>query len=264
MKIAVFTSNQPRHTALIEALASVSDEVLAVRECTTALPGQVQDFFKKSAVMQDYFSRVIASERKVFGQPRFTPSNVRTIDLRMGDLSLIDPAILKSAVDADLIVVFGASYIKGELCDQLVEQKAINIHMGISPQYRGSSTNFWALYDNRPDMVGATIHLLSSGLDSGPILFHALPPVDFYEPFDLGMVAVQSAHRALVQKIQDDELSEITPQPQNRAEQIRYTRNADFTDAVASEYLSRLPTPKAIRNTLTRRQLTNYQHAFAA
>ena len=30
--------------------------------------------------------------------------------------------------------------------------------LGISPQYRGSSCNFWALYDNNPHLVGATMN----------------------------------------------------------------------------------------------------------
>ena len=46
--------------------------------------------------------------------------------------------------------------------------------MGISPYYRGTDCNFWAMYDNNPHLVGSTIHLLTKGLDSGPILYHAL------------------------------------------------------------------------------------------
>lgn len=46
--------------------------------------------------------------------------------------------------------------------------------MGLSPYYRGTDCNFWALYDKKPQYVGATIHLLSKGIDSGPTLYHAL------------------------------------------------------------------------------------------
>jgi len=34
--------------------------------------------------------------------------------------------------------------------------------------------------------------------------------------------------------------------------QLRYTRNADFTDEVASEYLARLPSPRAMNDELNR------------
>lgn len=262
MRITVFTSNQPRHTALIESLASIADEVFAIRECTTIAPGQVQDFFNKSPVMQDYFSRVIDAEKQVFGVPRFSGTRVRTLSIRMGDLNLLDTNLLDEALKSDLIVVFGASYIKGELCKRLIEKRAVNIHMGVSPQYRGSSTNFWAMHDNRPEFVGATIHLLSAGLDSGPMLFHALPAVNSYEPFELGMIAVRSAQAGLVHHIKNRTLRDLSPVQQDRSQEMRYTRNADFTDAIAREYLSRLPKPREIENALLQRKPEAYLRPF--
>jgi folate-dependent phosphoribosylglycinamide formyltransferase PurN len=254
MRITVFTSNQPRHLALIESLAAIADDVFAIQECNTVFPGQVDDFFRKSPVMQNYFSRVIAAEREVFGQPRFaSATNVRQMPIRMGDVSRIDLASLAPAMRADLFVVFGASYINGALCDELVARRAINIHMGVSPQYRGSSTNFWAMYDGRPELVGATIHLLNKGLDSGPILFHALPEAAKVDPFVYGMRAVRAAHAALVAQIETGRMSDIEPIAQDRSKELRYTRNADFTDAIASEYLARVPTPGQLLAALSAR-----------
>ncbi|RMF80473.1 MAG: methionyl-tRNA formyltransferase, partial [Planctomycetota bacterium] len=175
MRITVFTGNQPRHLALIEALAGCARRVYAVHECTTVFPGRVDDFFRRSPVMREYFRHVISAESLVFGRPRFSAENVRTLSIRMGDVSRLERGVLAPALKSDLYVVFGASYIKGPLCDHLVRHAAVNIHMGVSPHYRGSSTNFWALRDGRPELVGATIHRLSTGLDSGPILRHAFP-----------------------------------------------------------------------------------------
>ena len=69
MRITVFTSNQPRHISLIKNLALIADEVFAIQECNTVFPGQVEDFFKRSDVMQNYFSNVIDAEKEVFGLP---------------------------------------------------------------------------------------------------------------------------------------------------------------------------------------------------
>jgi Formyl transferase len=258
MRITVFTSNQPRHLSLIASLASIADEVFAVQECSTVFPGQVQDFFNKSPVMQDYFSRVIAAEREVFGQVGFCPRNVQQLALKMGDLSRLDPSALAPALASDVAIVFGASYIKGPLCNALVEKRAVNIHMGVSPFYRGSSTNFWAMCDRRPQYVGATIHLLSKGLDSGPILFHALPEAAEVDPFVHGMRAVKAAHTALVDRIRDRALFDLAPVPQDRTRELRYTRNADFTDAVAAEYLAALPSPSQLQAALQARDLGEF------
>ncbi|MBF0386306.1 MAG: methionyl-tRNA formyltransferase [Candidatus Omnitrophica bacterium] len=241
MKVTVFTSNQPRHIALIHRLATVADEVFAVLECNTVFPGQVQDFFKRTNVMQEYFRHVIEAERMVFGSLDFLPSNVRSLSLRSGDLSLLDMSALVAAFQSDYYIVFGSSYIRNELADFLVEHQAINIHMGVSPYYRGNSCNFWALYDRKPDYVGATIHLLSKGLDSGAMLFHAVPAEQAVDPFELGMLAVRAAQNGLLQALKTGELLKMVPVLQDKSLQIRYTRNSDFNDDVASGYLRSLP-----------------------
>jgi hypothetical protein len=244
--VTVFTSNQPRHTALVERLGTLAGRVNVIRECNTVRPGEVADFFKKSPTMQDYFSRVIAAEELVFGTPRFaqTDADVREMPLKMGDLNRLDTEAFGDALDADAIVVFGSSYIKGWLADRLVELGAINIHMGVSPYYRGSSCNFWAAYDGRPELVGATLHRLSHGLDSGPILEDVRPSVKDYEAFELGMRAVEAAHQRLACLLTEPALPPAIPQ--DRSQELRYTRNADFTDDVAAEWLNRLPTPQQI------------------
>ena len=262
MKVTVLTSNQVRHTALLEALARECDEVWAVRECTTVFPGKVEDFYRRSDVMRRYFARVISAEREVFGEPRFPPANVRQIPLRMGDLNDVDLRSLAPALQSDAYVVFGSSYIKGALIDHLVESNCFNIHMGTSPYYRGSSTNFWALFDQRPDYVGATIHMLSKGLDSGPMLFHAFPPSRADDPFVMGMRSVKAAQEALTSRLVDGSIWSYAPITQDKSMELRYTRNSDFTDEVVREYLGRVLGPEEIRNRLQARKLDDFLHPY--
>ena len=109
---------------------------------------------------------------------------------------------LYQALSSDLYIIFGSSFIKGWLIDYLIEKRAINIHMGLSPYYRGSSCNFWAMYDQNPEYVGATIHRLSKGLDSGDMFFHCLPNMkNTKNPFDFTMQSVKVAHEAIIEKI---------------------------------------------------------------
>lgn len=247
MKITVFTSNQPRHVALVERLAEVSDQIFAVLECNTVFPGRRQDFFNKSPVMMRYFRHVQAAETALFGHVRPLPSATHVLPLKMGDLNLLSREAMASCLDSDVYVVFGASFIKGWLCEHLVAHQALNIHMGISPYYRGSSCNFWALYDRRPHMVGATVHRLSAGLDSGPMLFHALPECTDENPFRFTMRSVVVAQEALQQRLVDRSIFSLPPVEQDRQYELRYTRNADFTDEVAAEFLDRLEAGDAMR-----------------
>jgi hypothetical protein len=241
MKITVFTGNQPRHTSLVRRLASFG-EVYAIQECTTLFPGAVADsIYGRSAVMKRYFEHVLSAEHAVFGDVAFAPAGVRTLGLKMGDVCYMKPERLGEALAADYIVIFGASYIKPPLVDVLIEKGAVNIHMGVSPYYRGSACNFWAMYDGRPELVGATIHRLSRGLDSGDILFHAMPQPQVIDPFLLGMKAVEAAHVALAERIEKGTLESVTPVRQDRNREMRYSRYADFNDKVAEEYLRDVP-----------------------
>jgi hypothetical protein len=253
MKIAVFTSNQARHVALVHRLAAIAGEVFAVQECNTLFPGEVPDFVAKSDVMQRYFRRVLDAEEEVFGRPGFLPGNVRSFAMKMGDLSRVGLDGLEPALGADVAVVFGASYVKGPLCERLVALRALNLHLGVSPYYRGSACNFWALHDGRPDLVGATVHLLTAGLDSGPMLFHALPRAGVHDPFVLGMRAVDAGQRALVDAIASGRIAGMEPVRQDRSLCLRYARGAEFTDDVAGAYLQRLPLPDGIESALGRR-----------
>jgi hypothetical protein len=265
MKITVFTSNRPRHMSLIERLCGVGEEVFAVQECSTVLPGRVQDFYNKSDTMQRYFAHVLEAEQQVFGRPRFGPTKARQMPIKMGDLNLMDLDDLAPALASDVYVVFGASFIKGALAEFLVERPTFNIHMGVSPFYRGSSTNFWAMYDGRADYVGATIHQLTKGLDSGPILFHAFPPTEPTGAFELGMRAVEAGHAALAERLADGSLWDIEPVDQDKSLELRYSRNREFTDAIAADYLDRdMPSAEQIAQTLARRERNQFVRPWVA
>lgn len=262
MKITVFSSNQPRHLSFIEQLVSIASEVCVVQEVTTVFPGQIADFYTQSPSMKRYFQRVQEAERQVFGEIRPLPSGTRVTSMRMGDLNQVSQAQLHSALNSEVYVVFGSSFIKGWLIDFLVEKRCFNLHIGVSPYYRGNSTNFWALYDRHPEYVGATIHYLTKGLDSGPILFHALPAVAAYEPFELGMRAVQAAHLGFIKSLKENPSLQFQSQPQDRSRELRYSRKNDFTDDIVEEYLNRMASPQELEAHLAHRDLSRFTQPY--
>ena len=76
----------------------------------------------------------------------------------------------------DLIVVFGTSLLKGELLGK-GRLGIINLHGGLSPEYRGADCTFWALYNQEPEKVGCTIHYINAGIDTGNIIAHVSPEI---------------------------------------------------------------------------------------
>ena len=250
MRITVFTSNQPRHLAYINKLSLVADELIAVVEATTRVPGVISDLYASSEILKAYFSEVRNAENRVFSEAIVSESNVRVMPIKMGDLNLLEKHQLSEAIASDIYLVFGSSYIRGWLADFLVDRGAVNIHMGLSPYYRGHSCNFWAMYDSRPEYVGATVHLLSHGLDSGPILFHSRPSGPENGPFDFTMRAVDVVQNEVTQLIHSNQLSTLAPIPQDKSLQIRYSRGEEFKDEVAANFLTRNWASEEIRNLL--------------
>jgi methionyl-tRNA formyltransferase len=262
MKVTIFTSNQPRHLSLIEEMSTIADVVYVVQEVNTVFPGRFADFYKKSEVMQKYFAEVIKAEKIVFQKIRFLPSNVKLLSLKMGDLSAIELDDISSALSSDHYIVFGSSFIKGPLCDFLVSKGALNIHMGVSPYYRGTACNFWALYEKRPEFVGATIHYLSKGLDSGPMLLHAFPKPQQVDGFVLGMLAVRAAQKALLQFLTTSNQMAFDGIVQDKGKQFKYSKNSDFCDEVAKEYLENLVSKTFIFDRLKNRDTSIFLRPY--
>ena len=60
------------------------------------------------------------------------------------------------------------------ICDkplrECVKGLALNQHDGWCPEYKGSHTAYWALYQRDVSHLGNTVHILTGGMDSDPIL----------------------------------------------------------------------------------------------
>jgi phosphoribosylglycinamide formyltransferase 1 len=73
------------------------------------------------------------------------------------------------SLQPDLIICYGSSIIRSRLLT-LFTNRFINIHLGISPYYRGSGTNIWPLVNEELHMIGATFMHINSGIDTGEII----------------------------------------------------------------------------------------------
>lgn len=54
----------------------------------------------------------------------------------------------------------------------------LNIHVGITPRYRGVHGGFWAVWEQRPDLAGVTIHQIDPGVDTGAIIAQTTIEID--------------------------------------------------------------------------------------
>ena len=238
MKITLLTSNKNRHNYLVNLLSQISEEVFVIQESKNIVSNLKMNQNTKSMIMEEYFEKVNKAEQTFFGNSIINnkKANIKVLEIQYGDLNKYDLNFLSNFLKSDYYIVFGSSFIKGKLVEFLIKNRAINIHMGISPYYRGTDCNFWALYDNNPHLVGATIHMLSKGLDNGSIIYHAMSNIK-NNPFEYTMSTVKAAFHSIIQKIQDRSILKIKTLIQNKDKEIRYSRQSEFNEDILKEYL---------------------------
>lgn len=127
------------------------------------------------------------------------------------------PELLAHVKSAELCVTSETSWLSSLLREALDMRNTINIHAGVLPYYRGSSSNFWCIADERLELVGVTVYSLIVGVDSGPILFHSTPRALSCDPFEFGMEAVKGFHLALVNHIMSRTLFGLCAENQDRS-----------------------------------------------
>ena len=238
MKITVLTSNKSRHNYLVNKLSNVCKKLFIIQENSTIFPGVNPGRNKQSNTMKKYFQKVNNAQNFFFYDHKFLKlkKNCKLLSLQMGDVNNIKLKDYKSFFQSNLYIVFGTSFIKGKILNFLKKNKAINLHMGLSPYYRGTDCNFWALYDRKLDKIGATIHLLNEVLDAGKILY-VTKTLNQKDSFKLTMSAVKLAIDTLVKKIKSREILKLKSIKQDKSLEIRFSKKRDFTDKVVKRFM---------------------------
>jgi phosphoribosylglycinamide formyltransferase 1 len=73
------------------------------------------------------------------------------------------------AAQPDILVCYGSSIIREPLLSAF-SGHFLNVHLGLSPYYRGSGTNYWPLVNGEPEFVGATFMHIDAGIDTGEVI----------------------------------------------------------------------------------------------
>lgn len=128
-----------------------------------------------------------------------------------------DPRTIEmvSAARPDLVVVLGTDILREPLLS--AAPRFVNVHAGITPLYRGSHGQFWAVMNGELNQVGVTLHVVDSGIDTGAILGQSRFEVDAARDNFLSLAAKSSFHgaRLLVDWIanQNGEFGTVEPLP---------------------------------------------------
>ena len=80
--------------------------------------------------------------------------------------------------------------------------------------------------------------MLSKGLDSGPMLYHAMSNIKT-NAFEYTMSTVKAAFHSIAEKIKDNSIFQMKPKIQNKDNKIRYTKKIEFNEKVIKNYFKK-------------------------
>ena len=151
IRLVIITSDHRRHRWVAARLAAVANLVGIVAESKPtagiAPPDpEVRAYFNARRDAEDRWFENAAGEL-----------DCQRCEVAWGGSNSVQACEFVTNLAPDLVVLFGSSIIKDPLLGYM-KGRIINMHLGLSPYYRGSATNFWPLVDNLPECVGVTIH----------------------------------------------------------------------------------------------------------
>ncbi len=118
-------------------------------------------------------------------------------------------------IQPDVIAVYGASILRKRVIG-IPKYGVLNLHNGILPQYRGPKSEFWALYNNEPHMIGATVHYIDEKIDTGDIVMQtAVTPLPGEDERQLRCRTTQAGLEMMIKAIEQMGDGTITATPQD-------------------------------------------------
>ena len=69
----------------------------------------------------------------------------------------------------DFIFINGTGILDKNLLEK-IDIPIVNIHVGITPAFRGVHGGYWAIRNQQPELFGVTLHLVDAGIDTGNII----------------------------------------------------------------------------------------------
>jgi hypothetical protein len=253
VRAILLTSTHRRHAWVASALARRLDLVGVWQEEKSFVPERYAGSDDDLDVIRRHFEERDASEHHHFGSTSDPVLAAGATLCRVPPGGCNEQAEVERmlALRPDVGLVFGTGILKDPVIGAF-RGRLLNIHLGLSPYYRGAGTNFWPLVNREPEYVGATIHYIDAGIDTGPIVAHVRPDVTPADgPHDLGNRTIIAAAKALADAAAFHVAGVLQGVPQEgegrtyyrkhfNAEAVR-TLHHNFRTGMIAEYLSDRP-----------------------
>ena len=178
MKLVMVSGSHPRHLHVVKKVAEtgcLAGVVLMKREnMILDIPEGMDPSLTE--LYKHHFQLRLDMEKKYFGDFD-TEAFINSLDhLIVADDELNGPKVedYLKRIQPDWLLAYGPGLIRPNILS-LVNDKALNLHGGLSPYYKGAATMFWPFYFLEPNYVGTTLHYIIQKIDAGRIVHQSVP-----------------------------------------------------------------------------------------
>ena len=177
-KLAVLIGDDLRHQYFLFQLNS-KHSISAVFIEKSEYPQPIAKTENEKNAWSWFFER-----RKTFEHETITPTlNIKTLNnpdvfhVEKNGLNSLKTLTRLKEISPDFIACFGTGILHEKILSNFPDC-IFNLHVGIPEYYRGSSCNFWPIYNSDLKNLGATVHLIEKGIDTGKIAGTKLIPLE--------------------------------------------------------------------------------------
>ena len=202
MKILIISGSHSRHLFVHESiLKSGADCAAVVMERESAIPFPPVNIAKHDRQnFKNHFEERSRVEKKAYGEikPKEIFDGIPTMYCTAESLNSINVTNFAKKFSPDMVFIFGPDLIRNPLLNVLPVNR-INLHLGLSPWFRGSATLFWPFYFLQPQFAGSTFHQILPEADAGDILHQCRPKLEIGDGIhDVGVKVVIQAKNDLI------------------------------------------------------------------
>ena len=163
LKVLILTSDQPRHLYFIKKISCHFYDYKVICE---SKKNYYDTDRNNSDKIESHFKNLKSNEEKWF--PDLSKNNFDFT--HVDDINEQKNILWASKEKFDVVCLFGTVILKKQWLITF-PNKIVNLHLGLSPYYKGSATLFWPFANDELEFLGATIHLAIEKVDAGKILY---------------------------------------------------------------------------------------------
>lgn len=193
LRVVLLTSDSPWQRALANRIAA-DDALTLVGVVVQSIPRTMRSTWIRRAIMRQpgmlakkivtrlflrrVMNEIAASELDWFGESGKALDWPDAPVVTVADINESEVVRFLERLGPDVGAVSGTRIIKEPIFAVKPPDLLLNLHTGLSPYYKGGpNCTLWALSRQEPHLVGATIHVLDPGIDSGDILLTEFTPL---------------------------------------------------------------------------------------